>query len=240
MRKTLPCVLAAAFAALAGCTPFWNRTEPASKRVLGVTDPRIREMTIETAEAEMARPQGGLRLVIDTDRKVYRMDEPIVLDVRLENITGSEPKEEGRDIAIYYEPFAKTPEGEQAEWLFRFVLRSESDGEIVYQSREFEVKEKDRGGYYHYVTLPPQSFVGRKFVSRPARVGNWLKPGRYSFIVDYAVSEDYPYVIVNRQLSQSQVTELGLKLAYVRVWTGRLYSNRVEFRIRGARRFLFF
>jgi hypothetical protein len=232
MKRSTLCLAAtlAVFGA-AGCSWFQKAGAPAAKRA-GPAGGKLRESTLDDIEAEASRPRAGLRFVVSLDKPTYTPDQPIVLDLRLENITGGSPKDEGRDISVYFEPFAKMPDGEMGEWLFKFAVRSEKDEEIRYRSPEFDVKEADRAQYYHYVTLPPQSFVGRRFVFPPARSRNWLEPGRYTILVSYNVSEDYPYVIINRYLTSAHAEALGLKLAYVRVWTGQVFSNRVAFAIR--------
>jgi hypothetical protein len=220
-----------------------GQARPAPKGAMGLPKPvesRLREETLEDIEADLSRARGGLRLVVDMEKTEYRLDEPIVLDVRLENHTAEGQEKKPRDLAVYFEPFAKTPRGGRAEWQFKFYVRSEKDERLHYESPRFTVPEAARADYYHFVTLPPLSFVGRKFVFPPARVRNWLGPGRYSFLVSYQVSDDYPYVILNRHFTAEQVELLGTKLAYKRVWTGKLYSNRISFRVRRKRRWLFF
>jgi hypothetical protein len=219
---------------ITGCWPWKGEDEDSvSRRTLGVDDPRIREVKLEELEADMARPRDGLRLVASLDQTDYREDEPIVLDLRLENVTGVRG-EAARDVSVYYEPFFTTKEGGRVEWLFKFLVETEKDGKVAYRSPEFEVSGDERGDYYHFVTLPAQSYLGRSFVLRRGS----LKPGRYSLVAAYRVSEDYPYVIINPRLTRSQVDLLSRKLAYVRVWTGRIFSNRVRFRIRKKGGFL--
>jgi len=212
-----------------------GEVEPAPKGAMGLpktVEDRFRKETLEDIEADLSRARGGLRLVVAMEQTKYRLDEPIVLDVRLENQTAAGQENKPRDLAVYFEPFAKTPRGRKAEWQFKFYVRSEKDERLYYESPRFTVPEAARADYYHFVTLPPRSFVGRKFVFPPAKVRNWLEPGRYSFLVSYQVGDDYPYVILNRQFTAEQVELLGTKLAYQRVWTGKLYSNRISFRIK--------
>jgi hypothetical protein len=224
-----------------GCLGLWGKKRPSeAKRILGVEDPRFKEAKLDDLDAEAAQPRAGLRLVIRTDKTEYRTDEPIVVELRLENVTGATRDDKGRDIPVYLEPFAKTPEGGEAEWLFKFDVRSEKDEKPAYRSPEFGVPEAERGNYYHFVTLPPQSFVGREFSFPPALRRNWLKPGRYRLRAAYLVSDDYPYVILNRHFTSAQVELLGSKLAYARVWTGRIDSNRITIRIKGSKRWWLF
>ena len=166
------------------------------------------------------------------------MDEPVVLDVRVENRSGlsGDEKDKPRDVAVYFEPFAKTRKGRTAEWLFKFHVRSEADDRLVYRSPDFTVEEDARADYYHFVNLPQHAYVGRRFAFPPANVRRWLKPGQYTFVAAYQVSKDFPYVIINRHLTAKQVQLLGSKLAYARLWTGKLYSNPVTIRIRRKRR----
>lgn len=213
--------------------------KPATKGAMGLPkklEERFEKTTLDDVRSEISRARGGLRLVIKADRADYKLDEPIVLDLRLENVTGRRPDQKAHDIPVYFEPFAKTPRGNAAEWLFKFYIRSDADERVVYESPRFKVSEQARAEYYHFVTLPQNAFVGRRFLFPPARVRDWLKPGRYTFLASYEVSDDYPYVIRNRHFTGAQVELLGTKLAYARVWTGRLYSNRVPFRIKATKR----
>jgi hypothetical protein len=223
-----------------GCLGLWGKKQSQAKRVLGVDDPRLKEMKLEDMDAEAAQPRAGLRLVLRTDKTEYRMDDPILVEVRVQNATGATRDDKAIDIPVYLEPFAKTPGGGEAEWLFKFEVRSGKDDKPVYRSPEFGVPEADRAGYYHFATLPPQSFVGREFGFPPARRRDWLKPGRYTFRAAYIVSDDYPYVILNRHFTSTQVELLGSKLAYTRVWTGKLFSNPITIRIKGDRRWWLF
>ncbi len=232
-RRAAIGLVAALCMAAAGCG-FWGkgRGEPdAAREVLGIEDRegRFRETTLEDVEQQLSRPKNGLRLTIRTSKEVYDRDEPIVLDVRLRNVSGVRPGDKGRDIPVYFEVFAQMPNGRRAPWLLKPTLRSEATGNILYRVPDYEVPEEQRKKLYHYVVLPPEAYVGYTFTFPP----NWLRPGRtFSFICSYEVSDDYPYVIRNRNLSPEQVELLGLKLAYARVWTGRLHSNRAQFRIR--------
>lgn len=204
--------------------------EPPAKKALGINDERITELDSAGLDAEMARPKHGLRLTMRTDKTSYQIGEPIIVDLRVENITTAQ--ETARDIPIYFEPVARTREGGAVEWLFKFQIVSEPDQRLIYRSPEVKVSEADRADYYHYVILPPQSFVGRRFIFWPARARGLLTPGRYTIRASYQVGEDSAYVIINRRLSAQQVEILGTKLAYVRVWTGQIFSNPVTFEVR--------
>ncbi|MFW6164077.1 MAG: hypothetical protein ACODAJ_15020 [Planctomycetota bacterium] len=210
-----------------------ERPEVADRGALGLPEPieeRFKKETLEDLAAEVSRTRNGLRLTASASKQEYTVDEPIVLDVRIENRSGhsKQGRDGGRDIPVYFEPFAKKPSGRPGEWLFKFLVRDADSQDIVYRSDRFEVPESERAKYYHFVTLPEDAYVGRRFVLPP---GN-LKPGDYTFLVSYEVSDEFPYVIINRRLSAKQVQLLGSKLAYVRVWTGKLYSNPVTVTIR--------
>jgi len=226
--------------ALAGCS-WMQRGGTRPTNVAPGTRGQLHESTIEEIEAEASRPRSGLRLAASLNKAVYRTDEPFVLDVRLVNVTGGSPKEEPHDIPVYFEPFAKMSDGERGEWLFKFIIRSEKDEEVCYHSPEFDVKEADRANYYHYVILPKDSFIGRLFAFPPAKSPIWrgrLTPGRYNMLVSYTVSEDYPYVIINRNLTPEHAQALGDKLAYIHVWTGQIFSTRIAFTIQKRRGWL--
>ena len=214
---------------------------PEERGALGLPKPledRFKQETLEDVAAETSRTRKGLRLVIATDKATYTMDEPIVLDLRVENRSGlsGEAGDTPRDIPVYFEPLAKSAQGRIGEWHFKFHIRSEETGRAIYESRRFEVPEADRADYYHFMVLPQHAYVGRQFPLPRARARGWLRPGRYTIAVTYEVDDDFPYVILNRHFTAKQVELLGTKLAYTRVWTGRLYSNRVSFRIRRKRR----
>jgi len=234
------CPLAVALA-LSGCSglattwlPKWgSRKAPSAREALGVQegDERFREITDDTLDADLSRPRNGIRLSLRTDKQSYRINEPIMVDLRLENVGASQGRDKARDIPVYFEPVARTRDGAAVEWLFKFQIRSEPDQRLVYQSPDVKVADADRAEYYHYVTLPPQSFVGRRFIFWPARARGLLQPGRYSLVAAYTVDEDSAYVIINRHLTAQQVEALGTGLAYVRVWTGQVFSNRAIFQV---------
>jgi hypothetical protein len=217
-----------------GCSLLPKPKESASKKLLGFEDSqgRLREESVEDMEKQQAEARNGLQLTLRTTKDVYGPHDSIILEAQLRNVTGGRADKKPYDIPVYFEVFAVTPEGARAPWLLKPELRSEATGSVVYRVADFKVPEKDRANYYHYVVLPPGAYVGHTFTFP----GDWLRPGRtFSFVCAYEVPEDYPYVIVNRQLTPEQVEQLGLKLAYVRVWTGRLFSNRVYFRIERKR-----
>ncbi len=223
-----------------GCSWPWSRQPSEVERLEALSGGRFQELDLQGLEADLARPRGGLKLSISTNRTEYYVGEPIIVELRLENVGSPEPGKPPRDIPVYFEPVAHFRGGRQAEWLVNFFIRSESDGRAVYRSPRVTVPDQQRASYYHYVVLPPHSYVGRRFVFWPRRAPGLMRPGRYSLRAIYSVSDDFAYVIVNKDLTAEQVEILGERLAYVRVWTGRLYSNKVEFRIKRKRRWLFF
>jgi len=211
----------------------WRKTTPSARRQLGLReeDDRFKELDEESLEAEVAKPRQGLRLSVRTDKPSYQIGEPIMVDVRLENVSTAQSPQGARDIPVYFEPVARAKEGAAVEWLFKFQIRSDHDQRLIYRSPEVKVAEADRANYYHYVVLPPQAFVGRRFVFWPMRVRALTRPGTYSLVARYAVDEDSAFVILNRNFTSAQVELIGPKLAYVRVWTGEVFSNRATFRI---------
>lgn len=192
--------------------------------------------------ARLSYPRAGLQLFIRMEKDTFAPDEPIAIDVRLYNRTGMGfgMRDRPRDVAVYYEPFAKTPKGELAEWLFKFHVFQHPDGRVRYRSPQFDIPAEQRGDYYHYITLPPGSFVGQRFELPRARTGNWLRSGTtYVALATYEVSPDFSYVILNRELTTSLVEKLGTDAAYARLWNGRLYSNLLAFTIAEKRTKLF-
>jgi hypothetical protein len=240
MRSVVLTVLAASvLIGPAGCVFKREPKDSAAKRLLGFDDARgrLRETSLEDLEKEQARPRGGLSLTISTNKATYEPGERIFLEVKLTNVTGGRSGMKARDIPVYFEVFAKGPQGNQQFWLIKPLLRSDKTGRVHFRSPDFNVPADKRGDYYHFVTLPPGAFVGRSF-GFPGRLLG-LTPGEeYSFTVAYAVDEEFPHVILNRHFTPQQVELLGIKLAYVRIWTGRLSSNRAYFRIKRKRRFL--
>jgi len=185
-------------------------------------------------ERRIARPIGGLQLLISTDKTTYTPDEPIAVEVRLIN------RLRGRDITVYYEPFAETPEGREAEWVFKFYVLDQESLRPRYISPNFKVPLEARGRYYHHVVLPPGGFVGRRFVFPPPSQRNWLAPGKYVFLGTYQVDSDCRYVVLSPELTAAKVRLLGEEAAYRPVWTGRVSSNVWAFEVvRRRRRFLF-
>ncbi|HUT34076.1 MAG TPA: hypothetical protein VNE39_11380 [Planctomycetota bacterium] len=234
-RISLLAVSAALLLTTSGCGWLpWprRRAEPPARNVLGINDDRFRELDEDALDAEVARPKNGLRLTIRTDKTAYQIGEPILVDVRLENVTSPAGGQTARDIPVYFEPLARAREGGAMEWLFKFQIRTEPAERLIYHSPEVKVPDTERGDYYHYVILPPQSFVGRRFVLWPSRARGLTNPGRYNIIAAYMVEEDSAYVIISRHLTAQQVELLGTKLAYVRVWTGQVFSNRVTIHVK--------
>lgn len=214
-----------------------DRPEVADRGALGLPKPleeRFQHETLEDLAADVSRTRNGLRLTASASKAEFTVDEAIVLDVRIQNRSGQAKRrgDGGRDIPVYFEPFARTQSGRPAEWLFKFHVRDEDTERLVYRSPRFEVPESERAKYYHFVTLPESAYVGRRFVFPPGK----LKPGRYTFLISYEVSDEFPYVIINRRLSAKQVQLLGSDLAYTRVWTGKLYSNPVTVTVRRRKR----
>lgn len=220
--------------------------KPSERGALGLPKPleeRFRQETLDDLDADTARTRKGLRLVARSLKDEYAPDEPIIINVQLQNRTGATkaPKDEPRDLSVYFEPFVrvgKTRGGKarSAEWLFKFHIRAEKGPRVVYRSPRFEVPAAERANYYHYVILPKQAYVGRRFTFPPARTRDWLAPGTYSILISYEVDDKFPLVIRNRHFTQEQVQILGTDLAYTRIWTGKVQSNRVTFTIRGKRR----
>jgi len=193
--------------------------------------------TLAELSKRLCQPREGLQLMLLTDRPVYSTEDPIVLEVRLMNQTGGQSRRaKARDIPVYFEPFAKTPRGTPAEWLFKFFVFELESRKPCYRSPAFKVPAEQRGDYHHYATLPPNAFMGRRFVFPPARDGEWLEPGSYFLVVTYQVDDDYPYIIRSPELTADHVERLGTQAAYARVWTGKLCSNIVTFQVRGKRR----
>jgi len=185
----------------------------------------------------LARPRDGLQLLVRTDKEAYKLDDPIVLDVQLINLTGRRRLrgDKPRDLSLYFEPFATTPEGGSAEWLFKFCVYDVYGGQARYQSPQFDVPPARRDAYYHHVTIPPRSFVGRRFIFPSARERGWLEPGLHFIVVSYEVTDEYPYVILTPEMTARQAKALGTDLAYTQVWTGRVYSNIATFRVQRSK-----
>ena len=198
-----------------------------------------RRRKLDDISDRIARPHEGLQLLARTGKETYALDEPIVLDVQLVNRTGRRGRRRSdrpRDLSVYFEPFAKTPKGGSAEWLFKFDVFEVYGNRARYHSPRFKVSAEARAEYYHCLTVPPGAFVGRRFEFPPASERNWLEPGSYFFLVSYEVTEDYPYVIIRPELTQAQAVALG-KEAYSRVWTGKLYADLVVFNVKRKKRF---
>lgn len=192
-----------------------------------------KEQRLVDLSARIARPRDGLQLLMRTDKEVYGPDEPIAVDVQLVNRTGQQRfhRDRPRDLSIYFEPVAETPGGGEAEWQFNFHIFEIYSGKARYHSPKFEVPEEARQRYYHHVTLPPGAFVGRRFIFPPPRQQGWLEPGDHFIVASYQVSDEYPYVIISPRLTAHHAKALGTEKAYTRVWTGRIFSNIVTFRV---------
>jgi len=189
---------------------------------------------LRSLERRFARPVNGLQLFVRTDKTAYTPDEPIVVETQLVNRLA------GQDIAVYYEPFAQTPEGQEAEWLFKFYILDQENLRPRYISPVFSVPPGARARYYHHVVLPAGGFVGRRFTFPPPAHRDWLAPGKYVFLVSYRVEKDCRYVVLRPELTVAKVRQLGEDAAYRPVWTGMLHSNVVAFEVVKPRRFVLF
>jgi len=190
---------------------------------------------LETRAARLPHRYNGLGIIARTSKASYTPDEPIELRVELVNCSGATGRrgDRPRDVAVYFEPVAETPDGELAEWLFKFYVFDVYTGRQCYVSPEFKAPPANRDDLYHHATLAPGAFIGRRFVFAPAR--QWLKPGDYFILATYEVSNDYGAVILHPALTQSQAKVLGDQAAYTRVWTGRIYSNVAMFHVQRPR-----
>ena len=181
------------------------------------------------AEGELARAKNGLALSVRTDKAHYEPHETIDLRATLRNVTGLRPGDKGRDIPVHVDVLAQTPKGRLAEWLLTLEVRDDETKEVVYRSPELRVPDIDRRKYHHVITLPPRVFVGWTFKFPPMV----FTPGRrYAILASYVVGDAYPHIIRHRDFTVEHVKLLGVKLAYHRIWTGRLVSNRAVVRIR--------
>lgn len=105
------------------------------------------------------------------------------------------------------------------------VLRA--DGK-VFRSPAPDKSDRPRRGKYHYVSLPPGGFVGRRYIIRPADPRWELSPGRYRVRVIYR--NGFKVCPVRPGLTEEDIGSLRDK-ALVRLLTGLVVSNVETFRV---------
>ena len=166
---------------------------------------------------DLHRPK-ELSLIVVTNKTKYKSGEPMTIQVMLQN-TGQE------DITVYNELW---PPG----WLIDLEIR-DREKRTVYRSQP-EVFERtlERS---HYVVLYPLCFVGIYYTIEPNQ--ELLKPGRYRLKAQYKNSHDCCFA--SMELTQDDLDRMakaGLyEKAFVKPWTGDVWSNAVEFKVSGRK-----
>lgn len=159
-----------------------------------------------------------LRLIVVTNKTKYKSGEPMTVQVMLQN-TGQE------EITVYNELW---PPG----WLIELEIQ-DGDGHRVYRSSP-EVFERtlERS---HYAVLYPLCFVGIYYTVEPNQ--ELLEAGRYQLRAKYENRHDCCFASMEfTQDDLDRMAKAGLyEKAFVKPWTGDVWSNAVEFRVSGRK-----
>lgn len=211
-RKAITFVIAAAFTAgCVGCGP--GALEQHRRRMAG------------TGRSVETRPSKGLALSIfpRQGKHTFRRSQPILIDVRLTNITN----ESDRPWAINVYSEIRT----DGLLLYFELWRVKEDGRriSVYQTvRQDATLEQRMKNYPNHVRLQPGFFVGRPIQFAPGT----LIPGIYEITVSYA--NDYDICPLSPALTPGQVRLLQSESGnpgFVKLWKGILRSNTVIFEV---------
>ena len=169
--------------------------------------------------------RSGLALSIRARKDVFTMQEPIMIDYQITNITNmskvladinvyAEMQLEG--ILLRYEIYKLTGKGR----------------EQVYVSKRLDVRpdQENPADYSHYVRLMPGYFFGRPIQINPM---NLKGSGIYEMTAYYDNSQET--CVISPRLTRDQISLLETdkgNCAFVQLWTGSLKSNTIVFELK--------
>ena len=168
---------------------------------------RLREQSPE--------PVRGLMLRVRPQKSLYAADEPIIMQLTIENIS----KE---DIPVYTE----------METGILVGLQVHREDQLVHATpkRNLERNSENFHLVSHYVTLQPGYYVGRPIIL-PAGI---LAPGNYTLTAAY--ENPFPSCLAKPDFTPEEMRLLQDGALKQGLWTGRLASNFVRFEVSKARR----
>ena len=161
----------------------------------------------------------GLAISLHPRKQVFKKNEPVLIDVRLTNVTNS--TQLPADINVYTEI--------QTDGLLLFldVFRVDGVRKPAYQSLAREVGEETQlGELTHFVTLQPGFSI-----SRPLQFADF-PTGIYELTVRYDCR--FKYCRLSPRLKKEDIMKLenatGVS-GFVKLWQGTLISNVVVFEV---------
>ena len=158
----------------------------------------------------LGRTIGALVSVAGNSRSV-KMSGGIILELKLVNVSKA-------DVMLYSEL-------RPGRTVVIDILRA--DGK-TFRSPPPDKSDRPRRDKYHYVSLPPGGFVGRRYMIRPADPRWELAPGRYRVRMIYR--NRFKVCPVRPGLTEEDIGSLRDK-AVVRLLTGLVVSNVETFRV---------
>jgi len=163
----------------------------------------------------------GLALSLQPRKDVFRMNEPVVIDYRLTNVSLATNTPSPADINVY-------SEFQQEGFLLSFELyRIEGNEKTkVHASPAKTVNpDDDLPKYSHYVKLQPGFFHGRPIQIDAGR----LKAGIYEMTARY--DNEQKECLLSRKMTADKINLIGMDDAFVPLWKGSLKSNTVVFEV---------
>jgi len=201
MQKTLSLVAVLAAVALFGCAST-RPTKRAKRAEKPVTINDI--MQAQTISPPISLDPEVL-LMLRTNKLVYKVGEPVVIDFRLHNL--------GKSFKCFY--------SELLQQGFLTAIDITKGAAPIYRSPPLRILKNRPPELSHFAWIPPSGFLGMTYVAwRPT------EPGTYRLAVTYR-NQDYQIVLANMRFTNEQLQALGDR-AFVRVWQGSATSNAVE------------
>ena len=177
-----------------------------------------KQALIESGRADQVVQKKGLALSISLrgDTEVFKKNDPILIDVRLTNITNSLGTP--ADISVYSEIAS------DGLLLYIDLYKIDDSRRQIYQTLSQQIDDVQRMERFpHYVRLQPGFFIGR-----PIQFRGKLKPGIYELSVRY--SNNYKDCPVSPGLAPDQIRLLDAN-GFVNLWRGALRSNGIVFQV---------
>jgi len=186
------------------------------------TTSKLKEYQAELDRTQRSKVPGGrngLALSIHPRKQVFEHDEPVLIDVRLTNVTNATAVP--ADINVY------TEIATEGLLLYLDLYRLDDVRKRLHQTPPYHPsEEKQLADYPHYVTLQP-GFT----ISRPLQFADF-QPGIYELTVRYDCQ--YEFCRLSPRLSVDDIAKLqdatGVS-GFVRLWRGTLHSNTVVFEV---------
>jgi len=175
------------------------------------------QQDLRQALREKPDPVKGLLLRVRPDREVYRSDEPIMMELTLENVSA-------KDIAVYIEL--------ETGVLVGLRVRGTGKGNrFNYVSPAIDLVRtpENFAEVSHYVVLPPGYYVGRPIILS----ANLLRPGKYSLTAVY--QNKFASCLAKPGFTPEEIQLLQEGALMDGLWRGRVVSNAVDFEVVKAR-----